>query len=130
VRDRRAGGGATVSTPWGRAGAEVIKAWGIGDRGDAEGLEVGGWLDARIVERVFVARAGRRSASPAADACRRSAVRSRSNRGAMGGAAATASGSLSIASRRPGRDAATRRRCGDATIAMLIVSALAPLVLD
>jgi len=131
VRDRRAGGGATVSTPWGRAGAEVIKAWGIGDRGDAEGLEVGGWLDARIVERVFVA------------------ARGASLGFTGGGRLSTFGGAIAV---EPWGDGGRGRYrvwlaldrvtssgaamplpdadAGDATIAMLIVSALAPLVLD
>jgi len=131
VRDRRAGGGATVITPWVRAGAEVIKAWGIGDRGDAEGLEVGGWLDGRIVERVFVA------------------ARGASLGFTGGGRLSTFGGAVAI---EPWRDS-TRGRYrvwfaldrvtssgaamplpgvdgGDATLAMLIVSAVAPLALD
>jgi hypothetical protein len=54
VRDRRAGGGANVQTPWVRGGVEVVQAWGIGDRGDAEGLEIGAWADARVVEKLHV----------------------------------------------------------------------------
>ena len=45
VRDRRAGGGATVTTPYVRAGGEVVRAWGLGDRGEVEGTELAGWLE-------------------------------------------------------------------------------------
>ncbi|MFN0250670.1 MAG: hypothetical protein ACKV2T_27570 [Kofleriaceae bacterium] len=54
VRDRRAGGGANVQTPWARGGVEVVRAWGIGDRGDAEGLEIGAWADARVVDKLHL----------------------------------------------------------------------------
>jgi hypothetical protein len=55
VRDRRAGGGASVVTPWARGGVEIVKAWGIGDRGDAEGLEIGAWADGRLVDKLHLA---------------------------------------------------------------------------
>jgi len=131
VRDRRAGGGATVVTPWIRGGAEVIQAWGLGDRGEAEGLEVGGWLDGHIVNHVFVAArgaslgfagGGRLSTFGGAIAVEpwRDADRGR-YRIWLAIDRVTSSGS---AMPLPGADA------GDATIAMLIVSAIAPLALD
>lgn len=131
IRDRRAGGGAALITPWVRAGAEVVKAWGIGDRGDAEGTVLGGWAEGRIVEHVFV---GARGASLGFSA---------------GGRLSTFGGALAV---EPWRDgSAGRLRLwlaidrmtssgaamplpgadpGDATVAMLILSAVAPFVLD
>lgn len=58
IRDRRYGGGIGLVTPWVRAGGELVLAQGIGDRADAEGLLVGGWLDARLLDGVFVAARG------------------------------------------------------------------------
>ncbi len=131
VRDRRAGGGATVVTPWVRGGAEAVKAWGIGDRGDAEGIVLGGWAEGRVVTNVFVAA---RAASLGFSAGGRLST--------FGGALAvqpwcdrtgghlrlwlavdriTSSGS---GMPLPGADA------GDATVAMLILSAVSSVVLD
>ena len=131
VRDRRAGGGATLATPWVQAGVEVIKAWGIGDRGDAEGVELGGWADGRIVDHLHVAARGASLGFTA------------------GGRVSTFGGALAV---EPWRDSARGRYriwlavdritssgaamplpgadSGDATVAMLIVSAVAPFVLD
>ncbi|MEO8701565.1 MAG: hypothetical protein ABI867_16085, partial [Kofleriaceae bacterium] len=58
IRDRRAGGGLTAVTPWVRGGGEVVRAWGIGDRGDLEGLAIAGWADARVIDHLFVAARG------------------------------------------------------------------------
>ena len=58
LRERRAGGGASLTTPWLRAGAEVVQAWGLGDRGELEGLALGGWLDAQVQPRVVIAARG------------------------------------------------------------------------
>ena len=40
-----------------RAGGEIVRAYGIGDRGEAEGLMVGGWADARAIDHVASRRA-------------------------------------------------------------------------
>lgn len=58
IRERRVGGGLGVVTPWGRAGVELVSAKGVGDRGEAEGLMIGGWADARVIERLFVGARG------------------------------------------------------------------------
>jgi hypothetical protein len=58
IRERRVGGGLTAVTPWVRAGGEAVLAYGIGDRGDLEGLELAGWVEARVVDRVAVAARG------------------------------------------------------------------------
>jgi len=131
VRDRRAGGGATLITPWVRAGVEAVKAWGIGERGEAEGLEVGGWAEGRIVDHVFVAARGSSLGFTA------------------GGRLSTFGGAIAV---EPWTDSARGRYRvwlavdrvtasggamplpgadpGDATVAMLVVSAVAPFVLD
>lgn len=54
VRDRRVGGGFALVTPWVRAGGEIVRAWGIGDRGDVVGTVLGGWAEAPIVPRVLL----------------------------------------------------------------------------
>jgi hypothetical protein len=58
IRDRRYGGGVTMVSQHVRAATEIILAQGIGDRGEAEGLLVSGWADARVVGPVFVAARG------------------------------------------------------------------------
>jgi hypothetical protein len=58
IRDRRYGGGLTAVTPWVRAGAEVVWAHGIGDVGDAKGLLVGGWAEGRVIDRFYVSARG------------------------------------------------------------------------
>jgi len=58
IRDRRLGGGATVVTPRVRGGVEAVFAQGLGDQAAAEGLMLGGWADAQIVDRVYVAARG------------------------------------------------------------------------
>lgn len=58
IRDRRFGGGASVITPRVRGGVEAVFAQGIGDQAAAEGVMVGGWVDAKLVERVYVAARG------------------------------------------------------------------------
>jgi hypothetical protein len=58
IRDRRFGGGASIVTPWVRGGVEVIRAQGLGDVAEAEGVLAGGWADARVIDRVFVAARG------------------------------------------------------------------------
>ena len=55
IRDRRAGGALSLSTPWVRAGGEVVVARGIGDQAAAEGVLVGGWVEARTISPVFAA---------------------------------------------------------------------------
>ncbi|MFT3696609.1 MAG: hypothetical protein QM831_25945 [Kofleriaceae bacterium] len=47
VRDRRFGGAATLWTPLISAGGELVKAYGIGDRGDLEALALAGWAELR-----------------------------------------------------------------------------------
>ncbi len=58
IRDRRYGGGATVVTPRVRGGVEAVVAQGIGDQAAAEGVMIGGWADAQIVDRVYLAARG------------------------------------------------------------------------
>jgi len=58
VRDRRAGGAATVMTPYVRGGGEVVRAWGIGDVGAAQGWLMSGWAEAPIAARMFAAARG------------------------------------------------------------------------
>jgi hypothetical protein len=55
IRDRRFGGAAAVLTPWARGAVEVVAAQGLADRGDSNGLLVGGWAEASVVEHVFAA---------------------------------------------------------------------------
>jgi hypothetical protein len=55
VRDRRAGGAATLTAPQVGAGAELVRAWGVGDRGDLVATVLGGWVEARPVAGVIVA---------------------------------------------------------------------------
>lgn len=131
VRDRRAGGGANVITPWVRGGLDVVKAWGIGDRGDAEGLEIGGWADARIVEKLHVV------------------ARFATLGYTAGGRASTFGGAIAIEPWTGPGDARVRlwfaldrvtssgvamplvgADGGDATVAMLVASATAPFLFD
>jgi hypothetical protein len=58
VRDRRAGGGATVITPLVRAGVEAVRAWGVGDRGDVVGTALAGWAEATPMPRLSIAARG------------------------------------------------------------------------
>lgn len=58
LRERRAGGGASLTTPWVRAGAELVQAWGLGERAELEGLALGGWVDAQVLPRVVIAARG------------------------------------------------------------------------
>jgi len=138
IRDRRAGGGASVVTPFVRAGVEAVRAWGIGDRGEAEGWAFGGWAEGRIVERdawrVLVAArgatlgfddAGRRSTfggalalEPFADL---SGPRPARVRVWLAVDRVTSSGG---AMPLPGADA------GDATLVMVLASATAPFSID
>lgn len=131
LRDRRAGGSATVITPWLRGGVEVVRAWGIGDHADAEGVVIGGWAEGRLVGDLF---ASARGATLGFDAGGR--------RSTLGGALAiepwteATRGRLRVwlaldrvtssgdAMPLPGADA------GDATLVMVIASAIAPFVLE
>jgi hypothetical protein len=54
IRDRRFGGALAAITPWVRGGVELAKAYGIGDRGDLEGVLAGGWADAGLGARMFI----------------------------------------------------------------------------
>jgi hypothetical protein len=45
VRDHRLGGAATFTANVVAAGAELVRAWGVGDRGDIVALVAGGWAD-------------------------------------------------------------------------------------
>ena len=47
VRDRRFGGATTLWTPRVSAGAELVQAYGIDDRGDLEALALSGWAEVR-----------------------------------------------------------------------------------
>jgi hypothetical protein len=62
IRDRRYGGGLTAVTPWVRGGIEVVRAHGIGDLGDAKAWLAGGWAEGRVVDSsiagVFIAARG------------------------------------------------------------------------
>lgn len=130
VRDRRLGGVATVVSPWIRGGASGVKAWGIGDRGEAEGVLVEAWTDARVVDPLHVA------------------ARFSTLGYAGGGRATTFGGALSV---EPWAEAAAHLRlwlavervttsgaampiagadAGDATVVLLIASATAPFVVD
>ncbi|HEY5920228.1 MAG TPA: hypothetical protein VIV11_01100 [Kofleriaceae bacterium] len=132
IRDRRAGGGIAVTSVRVRGGAEVVQAWGIGDRGDAKALLASAWADAHVVSRAFVALRGA-TLGFADDGGRLNT---------FGGAVAvepwqdarrgrfrvwlaidrvTSSGS---AMPLPGADP------GDATLIMLIASAIAPFTVD
>jgi hypothetical protein len=151
VRDRRAGGGATVTSKFARGGVEVVKAWGIADRGDAEGLQIGAWADGRVVEKLHVAArvatlgytgGGRASTfggaiaiepwassgesrSLAADASRTSpSSRSRFDARVRLWLALDRITSSGAAMPLPGADA------GDATVVMLVASANAPFFVD
>lgn len=126
VRERRAGGGATVITPYVRAGVEAVHAWGLGDRGDVTGTELAGWAEARVVDHAFV---GARGATLGIDDGRRStfggAIAIEPWTDAHGGRlrvwlAVDRLTSSGDAMPIPGADP------GDATIAMLIASATAP----
>lgn len=58
VRDRRAGGAATVVTPYGRAGIEAVRAWGLFDRGELTGTALVGWAEATPAPRISIAARG------------------------------------------------------------------------
>ena len=58
VRDRRLGAAAMFARDEGRAGAELVRAWGIGDRGDIVGTELAAWGEVQPVEHLFVAARG------------------------------------------------------------------------
>lgn len=58
VRDRRAGGGATIATPFARAGIEAVRAWGLADRGDVTGTVLAGWADATPIPWLSLAARG------------------------------------------------------------------------
>lgn len=137
IRERRAGGNATVVTPWVRAGVEVVQAWGLGERGEAEGLATSGWAEGRLASRVF---ASLRGASLGIDGGGRQST--------FGGALAVAPWRTTLTTARgaPGNvrvwlavDRMTSSGgampvvgadAGDATIVMLIASADAPVVFD
>lgn len=58
VRDRRAGGAASVATPYGRAGVEAVRAWGLFDRGELTGTALAGWAEVTPVPRLSLAARG------------------------------------------------------------------------
>jgi hypothetical protein len=58
VRDRRAGGAATVVTAHVRGGFEAVHAWGLGGRGDVTGTALAGWAEAAVVPRAWVSARG------------------------------------------------------------------------
>lgn len=138
IRDRRIGGALGAVTPWVRGGVEVVAARGIGDRGDAEGVLVGGWADMRVVEGVFVAARGQTlgfaddggrlssfGGGVAVEPWRERSSASDRARGRLRVWLAvdrvTASGG---AMPLPGADP------GDATLVMLVASATAPFAID
>jgi hypothetical protein len=45
VRDHRVGGGATFYNDFLSIGSELVRAWGVGDRGDVAAWVIGGWAD-------------------------------------------------------------------------------------
>lgn len=55
VRDKRGGGGATVIAERVRGGLEAVRAWGLGDRGDIAGTAFAGWIEGRVIDRVAIA---------------------------------------------------------------------------
>ena len=131
IRDRRVGVAASLVARNLRVGLEGVRAWGIGDRGEAEGVVLAGWAEAHVGARVFL---GVRGATLGLDRGGRQST--------FGGAVAiepwtdAARGRLRLwlaldrvtssgdAMPLPGADA------GDATIAMVIASATAPFFLD
>jgi len=130
IRDRRAGGAITAVTPRARAGAELVYAWGIADRGDAKALLVSAWAEAEPIARAVVAargaslgyadNGGRQSTfggAVAVEPWRESANARSSLRFWLAIDRVTTSGA---AMPLPGADA------GDATVVMLIASILAP----
>lgn len=50
IRDHRFGGGVTAVSPWVRGGAEIVAAYGLGDRADVEALVLGGWADGKVFD--------------------------------------------------------------------------------
>ncbi len=58
VRDRRAGGGATVVTPIVRGGVEAVRVWGLMDRGEVTGTALAGWADVTPIPRLSLAARG------------------------------------------------------------------------
>ncbi|HEX7704804.1 MAG TPA: hypothetical protein VF403_28885 [Kofleriaceae bacterium] len=54
VRDRRFGGAATLWTEMVSAGGELVKAYGIADRGDLEALALAGWVEVRPLPELAV----------------------------------------------------------------------------
>ena len=130
VRDRRVGGSATLVTPWLRVGGEAIRAWGIGDRGAAQGTLLGGWAEGRVIEHAFVAAraatlgfdgGGRASTLGAAIAVEPwHAGRGRLRLWLAVDRLTTSGAAMPL----PGADA------GDATLVMLIASVTAPFTLE
>jgi hypothetical protein len=128
VRDRRLGGGFAFASPWVRAGGEIVRAWGIGERGELVGTVLGGWAEATIIDHLLV---GARGATV----------------GYVGGRASTFGGAIAVepwhehdarlrlwlavdrttasgtGAPLPGADA------GEATTIMLLASATAPYVI-
>lgn len=147
IRDRRFGGGATVVSPRVRGGVEAVFAQGIGDQAAAEGVMLGGWADAQVIDRLYVAARGA-SLKLSDDGGRISTfgggiayepwleVSTAPQRGPAGADPGRQRGRLRIwlavdrvttsgaAMPLPGADA------GDATQLMLIASAIAPFILE
>ena len=135
IRERRFGGALTGVTPWVRGGAEVVQALGIGDRGEAEGLMIAGWAEGRVIDHLFV---GARGATLkfADDGGRQSTFGGAIAVEPWREAGAYARGRFRVwlavdrvtssgaAMPLPGTDA------GDATLVMLIASAIAPFTLE
>ena len=58
VRERRVGASAMFGSDEGRVGLEVVRAWGIGDRGDLVGTVLAGWGEVQPIDHLFVAARG------------------------------------------------------------------------
>ncbi len=54
VRDRRVGGGATLQSAPVNAGVEVVRAYGLAERGDLVSTALAGWVEARPVPQAVL----------------------------------------------------------------------------
>ncbi|HEX4450621.1 MAG TPA: hypothetical protein VH143_07115 [Kofleriaceae bacterium] len=58
VRDRRLGAATTFTSKYASAGVELVRAYGIGDRGDLVGWVYAGWAEARPIDHLILAARG------------------------------------------------------------------------
>lgn len=58
IRERRFGGAATATTPWFSFGAEVVRAYGIADRGELVATLLAGWADVQLYGPLSIAARG------------------------------------------------------------------------